>query len=250
MINYNQHPSQEDNVAINQRFEGQIFPDARTVDGEQVLTEMLRVTLNKEDNVVIAPDAEAPMLGDFAGAPIVANLELGGQVSGRPNKAFVVRVTPGTESKQLASLLSDAKEIKAIEDDPYYVVLMGDSTNSGFTVVSPTTKTGNFGRYQNNLDWFKPTGKHYEGGHNAEVIPDKEVSRHQLVLSYDQTGGLRVTGVSENSPTVVVTKATEEHKRIVEENIAAKATAVEQVPGSNTVGRQISGLLSRRRKTI
>ncbi len=245
MTTPNQYPTPED-APLNQRFVGEIIPEY-TKDGlSTVITPMLRAGIGKSDSLVIDAGAEAPRLGEFYGAPVVATLELGGAQNLRAEKVRIARVDPSNQEKRLRSFLSYAEEDILPDRKPFYVVAVGDATISGFTVVTPTTRSGLFGRKANNLSWFDAYGKPYQHGADTEVIHNGSVSRAQLYLSYDETGGLRINGHTDHSDTVVTTVATEEHQRIVEKNGAAKE-AVSQAAKITKTGTRIRGLLSRRR---
>lgn len=246
----NQYPTHEYSGPLSQRFDGQIIDEYKKEGLIDIHTPVLRATIDKEDSLVIDPESVLPGVKDFMGAPVVAKLELGGYNS-KPTEVQIAKVDPTDMSEKLKSFLAYVELPTGDEESkPFYVVAVADQRAiDGFTIIRPTTKFGLFGRAKNNMSWFDAHGKPYSDEQAGSAISNDTVSRKHLLLSFDESGGIRINGQTDRSDTVVTTVANDEHRRVLNERIAAKDTEEVPVDKSVKAGNRISRLLASRRQT-
>lgn len=205
---------------LPQQFEGSIGDFETRVGLNTLVTPILDAEISNGGSILISSEADSPVLGKVMGAPVMAEMELGGDDRYSPLSAKVLRVDEDNAQPGMTHMLRTYRAEHNYVSGPVYVIAVGSEFIESFTVIDRHTHMGYIGRDQNNMDWYDGYGQRMDGGHGSPELPvssNRSLSEVQLMVSYEEKG-LYVTGQTGDSKTVVHTVATQQHRDVLARN--------------------------------
>lgn len=231
-----------------QHFEGEIKPVTYEQGPDSLEIKLLEASIEDGDLVIIdGNQPENPKFGKLHGATPIAQLRVGGiPEKGLPKQLISVYKVTEDFSPALMDIIEFGFDRKDVKDG--FLLSVSDenpgaySYIKGFAFVSDHTFFGIIGR-ESNLPWVDGTGSKSEDRYWTPF--NKSVSREQLNISYID-GNLMIKGKSKNSETKLITRATKEHQKVVDQNQAYKELAAkeeaeraEKARKARSIGRKV-----------
>ncbi|HET9173733.1 MAG TPA: hypothetical protein VFN56_00450 [Candidatus Saccharimonadales bacterium] len=218
-----QHPNQP-----HQQFEGVIRDVTVPVQetGDYITVQMLTATLRHDgDDVFIPVQPPNPALGTWGGEAPIATIEFGSYTDKNPQtgpfETRVFSVNDGIKKNIRDSYGNKHGSLMAaVGDDDYLLVVQhkGSDWIEGYALIRPSTGYGQIGR-RSNIGWFQKDGMPAKVDSDGTPITpfayNRTISRDQIIISNTDVG-LFIKQRSENSPTQVVTRATDVHSAYLE----------------------------------
>lgn len=245
--------SPERQAALQQHFHGSIEPITIGYGSDMLIVSMLQAELTVGDKIIISgKESDNPALLQIGGQHALAELKLGGGAETDPkgfpsHDMYILKVDEQTPSdlKRIAQLAANYEGEAGKEG--FLLAVKDPLTGSvdGFAFAGKGVRMGFIGR-NSNLKWIDYTGKSY----HKDTTPfrfNNSVSREQMVVSYNNDGNLSIKILSENSRTLIKTRASQEHKAVIERNKQLEDNQDVQADRGRKASKGILGLLKKGR---